>query len=597
MKYRRLFWQIYPSFFLLLFIVLIGLGWSFSISLRNFHYQQTSSDLKARAQLVALQLQDQLWSADQSKLTDDITRLGQQSGTRITIIRKNGDVLADSHQKISAMDNHGQRPEVMMAQELGEGVSVRYSSSVQQQQMYFAIMVKDKTGALGTVRTAISMAVIDKTLGEIYRRLMLIGLIIALLIIPAAWYLSRRISRPLELMTSAAQRFSQGELDAPLAETGSVETGRLARALNSMAEDLSRMIQREVEQRSEMEAILGCMVEGIIAVDKNALVLRLNAAAARMFGVKHFKTGRPIEETIRHSELQRFIHRALKDQDQVEDELVLTGMEKRYLHIQATPLAGPHGKPIGILIVLHDLTRLRQLESVRRDFVANVSHELKTPITAIRGAVETLLDEAEFEGDSYRFLQIIFKQGERLNALIEDLLELSRIEQGVNQGGWVLHNQLLLPVLEGARTACESLINQRQVTVDLRCSPDLSAAIHPHLLEQAVINLISNAVKYSDHQGQIIVEARRGEEQIVIQVQDFGCGIDEKHLPRIFERFYRADPARSRSLGGTGLGLAIVKHVAYAHQGDVSVSSTPGQGSTFSIRLPLHVTESKVGSK
>lgn len=586
MKHHRLFWQIYPSYFLIIALVLIGLGWSFSISLRNFYYQQSSGDLKARAQLVALQLKEHIQLDDSEKLIDYIVRLGQQSETRITIIENDGEVLADSHQKISNMDNHRQRPEVVMAREQGEGVSVRYSNSVHQQQMYYAMLLQTKNSPVRTVRTAIPLSVIDRALSDIYRRLMMIGLVVAFAIIPVAWFLSRRISRPLELMTSAAQRFSQGDLATPLAEVGSVETSRLARALNTMADELSRMIRREVDQRAEIEAILGCMIEGIIAVDQDARVLRLNTAAIKMFGVKKFQSGRLIEEVIRHAELQQFIHKALRVQEPVESELVLLGLEKRYLHIQATPLTDSRKQRIGVVIVLHDLTRLRQLESVRRDFVANVSHELKTPITAIRGAVETLMDEAVLEGDNRRFLQIIFKQGERLNALIEDLLDLSRIEQGANQGGWVLESGLLLPVLEGARTACESLMNQHQVRVEVDCPEDLQAAIHPQLLEQAVINLLSNAIKYSEKNSFVRVTAREEMDWIDIRVEDFGCGIDEKHLARIFERFYRADPARSRRLGGTGLGLAIVKHVAYAHQGDVSVTSIPEKGSCFVIHLP-----------
>jgi two-component system phosphate regulon sensor histidine kinase PhoR len=238
------------------------------------------------------------------------------------------------------------------------------------------------------------------------------------------------------------------------------------------------------------------------------------------------------------------------------------------------------------LLVLHDLTRLRQLESVRRDFVANVSHELKTPITAIRGAVETLLDEESANATGLRFLQIIFKQSERLNALVEDLLDLSRIEQEAIQGGWELTTSAVCPVLESSRAACESLLQQQQIDLQIRCSEQLKACLNAPLLEQAVINLLTNAIKYSDPGGQVLVEVAEEDGQVRILVQDFGCGIDKEHLPRVFERFYRADQARSRNLGGTGLGLAIVKHVAQAHRGEVEVTSTPGEGSRFTILLP-----------
>jgi len=238
------------------------------------------------------------------------------------------------------------------------------------------------------------------------------------------------------------------------------------------------------------------------------------------------------------------------------------------------------------LIVLHDLTRLRQLESVRRDFVANVSHELKTPITAIRGAVETLLEEQLEETPEHQFLRIIFKQSERLNALVEDLLDLSRIEQGVNEGGWELRTDSIAPILEGGKCACESLLSQQQIEVTIDCPEQLRARIHAPLLEQAVINLLSNAIKYSDVGQTVSMNAFELEDNVMIEVQDFGCGIEEKHLARLFERFYRIDLARSRSLGGTGLGLAIVKHITYAHMGEVLVKSKFGEGSLFTIVLP-----------
>jgi two-component system phosphate regulon sensor histidine kinase PhoR len=249
-------------------------------------------------------------------------------------------------------------------------------------------------------------------------------------------------------------------------------------------------------------------------------------------------------------------------------------------------LTGTGSERIGVLLVLHDLTRLRQLESVRRDFVANVSHELKTPITAIRSAVETLLDEEPSTSTNLRFLEIIFKQNERLNALVEDLLDLSRIEQGASQGGWELTESNLSPVLESARIACESLIQQQQVELQVDNRSELRAAINAPLLEQAIINLLTNAIKYSEPGGRVILATAETEQHLRIQVQDFGCGIDQKHLPRLFERFYRVDLARSRNLGGTGLGLAIVKHVTQAHKGEIEVTSTLGKGSCFTLLLP-----------
>ena len=584
---RRLVWQLYPSYLVLIILILLVIGWYLSGELRSFHYRQSAEDLRARAQLVEQQLQGHLSISHQNWLLPLVKRLGEKSGTRITIILNDGRVLADSDENAQQMDNHGQRPEILEAFAGRQGISIRFSKTLGQSLMYVAIPAYTEGQLVGSIRTAFPVSAIDATLKGIYLKLLLAGLVIAVLLAPVCWWFSRRLSYPLELMTDGAQRFSHGDLDIPLAVTGSEETQRLAEAMNQMAAKLADRIGQEIEQRSEIETVLGCMVEGIIAVDNDEHIIRLNRAAAELFKVSpQLNPGRPIQEVIRQAELQRFIRQALNQQEPLEEELVMHGSDKSYLHVQATPLPGSEDSRIGVLIVLHDLTRLRQLESVRRDFVANVSHELKTPITAIRGAVETLLDDESTDAASQRFLQIIFKQSERLNALVEDLLNLSRIEQGVESGGWELSCELVLPILDSARVACESLLLQQQIGLEVNCQEQLKVRANASLLEQAIINLLTNAIKYSEPGSQVLVEVSELEEQISIRVEDSGCGIDKEHLPRLFERFYRADLARSRSLGGTGLGLAIVKHVAHAHRGEIMVTSEMGKGSCFTLLLP-----------
>ncbi|PLX80391.1 MAG: PAS domain-containing sensor histidine kinase [Desulfuromonas sp.] len=588
MKRRRLVWQLYPTYLVLILLVILAVSWFVLTELRGFHYRQTTSDLQSRAELVEQQLFGRFDEGNRSWLNRQVNSLGKRSGTRITLVLKDGRVLADSEEDPLQMDNHGQRPEILEAFAGRPGVSTRFSNTLGQTLMYVAIPVYDDGRLIGTVRTAMPLSDIDRTFQVIYWKLFGGGLVIALLMAPICWWLSRRISRPLEEMTVGAQRFSRGELGVPLKEAGSEESSRLAAAMNKMAVELSERIAREVEQRSEIETVLGCMVEGIVAVDNDEQVIRLNFAAADLFGVStKIGSGRPLQEVIRQSELQRFVSRALGQQGPLEEELVMHGPQQRYLHAQATPLTGKSKERIGVLVVLHDLTRLRRLESVRRDFVANVSHELKTPITAIRGAVETLLDDEELNPVSSRFLEIIFKQSERLNALVEDLLDLSRIEQGQ---GWEMRGVRLLSVLESARNACESLLLEHEIDLKIFCPEQLQARVNPPLLEQAIVNLLTNAIKYSEMQSRVVIEVAQLDDKLAIRVQDFGCGIAQEHLDRLFERFYRVDQARSRSLGGTGLGLAIVKHVAQAHRGDVRVTSIPGEGSTFTVLLPFNRT-------
>jgi two-component system phosphate regulon sensor histidine kinase PhoR len=299
--------------------------------------------------------------------------------------------------------------------------------------------------------------------------------------------------------------------------------------------------------------------------------------------------GRTLAEVVRNPDLLRFVARLENGAGPAETEITLrAGAGWRHLRVSATGLTERDGRRLGTLMVLSDVTRLRELENVRRDFVANVSHELKTPVTAIKGAADTLMDGAAEEPDTRsRFLAIIQRQSERLSALISDTLSLARIEQQVDKGATPrLREAPVRDVLVGAEAACETQALVREVRVEVDCPPDLSAPMDPPLVEQAVINLLQNAIQYSPKGGAVTLHGVARERECVIEVVDRGPGISPEHLPRLFERFYRVDPARSRELGGTGLGLAIVKHICLAHGGRATVESTIGSGSTFRIHLP-----------
>jgi two-component system phosphate regulon sensor histidine kinase PhoR len=297
--------------------------------------------------------------------------------------------------------------------------------------------------------------------------------------------------------------------------------------------------------------------------------------------------GRRLQEVIRNADLTRFISRALAGQEPVEADVLLHGGRQRVMQARGSALHDMDGRAIGAVVVLNDVTDFRRLEDIRRDFVANVSHELKTPVTSIKGFVETLLDGAMRDaGDAERFLRIIARQADRLHAIIEDLLSLSRIEQSEDADTIVLEPTPLSGVLESAMSACHAGAVDRQIAVALECEPLLTARINPLLFEQAVVNLLDNGIKYSDPGQPVSMVARSVNGEVTVSVADRGVGIAQEHLSRIFERFYRVDRARSRKLGGTGLGLAIVKHIVQAHHGRVTVDSTLGVGTTFTIHLP-----------
>jgi two-component system, OmpR family, phosphate regulon sensor histidine kinase PhoR len=404
-----------------------------------------------------------------------------------------------------------------------------------------------------------------------------------------AYVFARRLAISLMQIRAGVERIAQIDDSGRAKATFDNSVASLAVAVNDVARHLQERAAELTQRRQEHDTIVSSMIEGVLVVDADEKLISINQAAARLLGLENANViGRSLQETVRNSDLHRLVTRTLEFGTPVEGDVILQGVEDRHLQVTGTMLRNATRDTVGALIVLNDVTRLRKLEQVRRDFVANVSHELKTPITSIKGYVETLLDGAFRNPDDIeRFLKIVAKQANRLNAIIEDLLKLSRIEQGVERGEIVLEQTALKGLLAAAISACETQIAVKSIHVSLLCPDDLVARVNPPLLEQAVVNLIDNATKYGDAGSAIEIAAIQNSSAISIVVRDHGVGIAPEHLPRLFERFYRVDKARSRAEGGTGLGLAIAKHIVLAHGGTISVDSRMGEGSTFTISLPL----------
>lgn len=588
---KTLHHQIYLSYLLITFLALGAIGWYSLSSLRDFLYDRTQGDLMGRAALVREQTQAHFHAGQLRKLREAATRLGQAGGMRVTLMLPSGKVVGDSHEDPSVLDNHALRPEMARALKGETGASQRYSQTLKSELMYVALPVWEEGRVIGVVRTAVPLTLIHETLEGITFQIVLAGLVIALIATPVSLLMSRRISRPLLVMKEHAQRFAAGDLRSRIHVNGPRDIEDLAQVLNTMAAQLDQRIRTITAQRNEQEAILASMVEGVIAVDSDERIISINQAAARFLGARPADAqGRSVQEVFRNSQIQKFVQRALKGIETVESDIVLDKPDEvRYLQAVGTVLRDFRDETIGAVIVLNDVTRLRRLETMRRDFVANVSHELRTPITSIKGFIETLLNGAMKDPeDTERFLGIIARQADRLNSIIEDLLSLSRIEQDSEQQGIVLKETELRPLLESAIQNCSSQAAKKNIRIELDCDASLTVPLNPPLIEQAVVNLVDNAIKYSDDNTRICVAAARTPRQVLLTVSDQGRGIDAEHLPRLFERFYRVDKARSRQMGGTGLGLAIVKHIAQAHGGRVDVQSTVGKGSVFRIHLPLN---------
>ncbi len=589
MARKQLVWQFLLPFLVITLLALLTTTWLFSRALDQFHVEQTRKELEARARLVAAQVDHSLRLEESARIDELCKQLGPLSFTRLTVILPDGRVLGDSSEDPQRMENHADRPEIAAALGGVVGMSTRFSHTVQQKMMYVAVPVTDSGRVVGSVRASLSMAGIDRTKHTIVTQVIGIALAVALGAALVSLWVARRISQPLAEMRDGAERFARGEFARRLPHYRSEELAGLAGAMNQMAAQLDERIRTVVGQRNEQEAVLASMIEGVLAIDRNEKILRINPAAASLLDIQaETAIGRRIQEVSRKTDLQQFIATALQSKDPVETEmrLMIRG-EERFLQTHGAPLRDATGKEIGVLMVLNDITRLQRLENIRRDFVANVSHELKTPITAIKGSVETLLGGAMDEPDSApRFLDIIARQSDRLNAIIEDLLALSRIEQGEEKGGIQLVPVVIGEVIQSAVQSCQIKAQDKQVRLVADCADNPQCQANAPLLEQALINLIDNAIKYSNEGGEVQLAVHTGTPGIEITVRDFGCGIDREHLPRLFERFYRVDKARGRKQGGTGLGLAIVKHIVQAHGGQVRVDSTPGEGSLFTISLP-----------
>ncbi len=589
MRRKPFFWHIFPPFLFITatactVIVLYALRVS-----RDFHTEVTVDNLKVRAVL----LHDLFAHIERPvpALVDSLAGVyGRGTRTRITVIRPDGAVVGDSEEDPLVMDNHGDRPEIRSALRGDTGIAVRYSATLSRDLIYVALPLMARGELGGVIRTSVPRLRVIKTQSGMRLRIALAALIVLVTAVGVSLWLSRRLARPIIELTRGAELLAEGKLGTRLRAPAAGETARLCEAMNTMARQLSERIETITRRRNEQEAILSAMVEGVIAVDRDEHIIMINAAAGEMIGrTPGEAAGKWIQEAVRNVELQKIIQELLRLGKPLRREAsaMVTGGDEKNLEVIGTVLNDPAGKARGVLVVLHDISELKRLENVRREFVANVSHELRTPLTSIKGFVETLLEGAmDNERERVRFLEIIEGHVNRLNAIIKDILTLSRLEKEARNGDVALHVSSLGGVVREAVEVCMPRAREKRLQLEMGPVSDRRARINPSLLEQAIINLIDNAIKYSDADTEVTVSCIADEENVRISVTDHGPGIPEEHLPRLFERFYRVEKARSRKLGGTGLGLSIVKHILNVHGGKVEVESRVGEGSAFTLMLP-----------
>jgi two-component system phosphate regulon sensor histidine kinase PhoR len=585
---KRLIYQLFPSYLLITLVSLVAVSWYALSFTRDFFLERTQIDLEVSGRMLEKQIARLLSPLDAQAIDQLCKDAAGETVNRVTVILPDGRVVGDSEEMPDRMENHLDRVEIREAYRGEVGVSVRFSETLQKNMMYVALPLVANQQLRGVLRTSIAVNAVDDRIGVIRLRLFIGALLIALLASGVSWFVSKRITIPIERMRDGAERFATGDLLHRLEAPGTAEFSALAESMNQMAEQLQQRMDEITNQRKKTESVLASMREGVIATDMEQRVISLNPAAARMFDVSmKADDGRNILEVIRNHDFQELMKQCLTSGENLERDIVYHQGGERTFSVHCTPLVDVMQKRLGVLVVISDVTQLRRLENMRRDFAASVSHEIKTPLTAIKGFVETLvtgrLDDPE---EMRRFLEIIDRHVNRLAAIIEDLMQLSRIERDdeIQQIG--LEDCRVVDVLNTAIGLCKEAIKKKGIDVQLVCEDELSGCFDATLLEQAAVNLLDNAIKYSPEKSTIRIEAGNTNGEVQIRFQDQGMGIAKKHLPRLFERFYRVDKARSRKLGGTGLGLAIVKHIAQAHGGSVSVESELEKGSSFTLHLP-----------
>ena len=586
----RIYWKLTLIFCSLIVLIITGTFFYLDTHLKAYVETRIQDNLKKdlllNKDLIDNDLSQKIAAGDTSGLAD---RIGRNLGVRTTIINPEGVVIGDSDvgkEGLSKLENHITRAEVQDAIQKGFGQSKRFSTSIRKHMLYMAMPLgKDKV--IGILRLAMPLSDIELIESRMLKTvsIAIVFAVIAMLI--ASFFVSIMISRPLYEMSATAKRLAGGDFSRKAIVYSNDETGDLAKALNNMADEISSKVKNISSEKAKLEAILSSMFEGIMLTNEKGEILLVNPSIRKLFLMDSKPEGRKPLEVIRSNVVQEIVDRVLhENREVITQEVSVSVPEEKKIMINGVPIIKDNIAE-GAVFVFHDITELKRLEEVRKDFVANVSHELRTPISSIKGYAETLLDGKVNNEDTVKeFLGIIYQDSNRLANLIDDLLDLSKIESGKMS---IEFEPLdILPIVKRCANVLEKSAKDKALVIKLDVPADLPKVLGDHKrLSQVFLNLLDNAIKYTPEGGAITLSASSKENVIQVDVSDTGIGISEKDLPRIFERFYRVDKARSRELGGTGLGLSIVKHIVQAHAGQVWVRSTLGIGSSFSFTIPV----------
>lgn len=580
----------------ILLVLLLGVVISGVLSARvveNNFYSSIEESLTTDLGLIRELIGEKL-IYDRNGLDEYTRKIKSITNARITIVDARGNVIIDTERDHTTMDNHALRPEVSEAFKGNTGKAVRYSYTLKVDLLYIAQPVFKDGNIIGVIRLSRPLYEINTLVRKLYLNVfigVLVGLAVSLLL---GYRVSVKITKPIKDITHIATRIASGQLSKRINVTGKDEIGVLAASINNMASKLNDTIISLQDKNTKLEAIMSSVVNGIIAIDSTERILFINSVASRLLNIEEEEVvGKHLLQAVRSNAIDNYLKALLRDNRYFDTEIAMDYPDEKILRFYANPIKHIDRSDIaGIIITIQDITELRKLERMRTEFVANVSHELKTPLTSIKGFAETLKTGAiEDKEDAVRFLNIIEAEADRLYRLISDILSLSELEQKKTKT--ITEEIRIDKAVKEVLSILKSQADRKGIELTSKVQDEIKSLTgDPDKLKQMLLNLVDNAVKYTPEKGRVSVEAYnvidyKDKDSIVIKVTDNGIGIPEQHIPRLFERFYRVDKARSRKVGGTGLGLAIVKHIIILFEGEVEVRSEVGKGTVFTITLPV----------
>jgi len=585
----KLQWKLTAIFCLLALFVLAASHIYFNSHLKSFIKSDIENTLRKELLLnkdfLEHELSKELTASEAAALAD---RIGAALGVRATIIAPDGTVIGDSEVKkedLSKLDNHLGRPEVQQALKEGFGLSQRYSRTLKMRMLYTATVVgKDKP--LAILRLVIPVSAVAEFEGEMQKILVAGAVGVFLVSLLLSFLISLAVTRPLAKISSVASAIASGDFSKKILVRSNDEIGDLEKTLNYASDEIKAKMEKIESGEAKLETVLSGMIEGVIVTDPKGKIILANPSLRKLFFIDTAPEGKTPLEVIRNSAVQDIVDKVLKGGERMAtDEITISSPEEKFIKVSGVAII-KEKRLEGAILVFHDITELRRLERVRQDFVANVSHELRTPLSSIKGYSETLLDtRAAKPEDRKEFLNIIYRESDRLAKLIDDLLDLSKIESG--KMSMVFLPIEIVPIIKRSAGVLEKLARDKSIKIEFDIPEGLSKVMaDENRLSQVFLNLLDNAVKYTPEGGSVKISVFPQGKYLQVDITDTGVGIPEIDVPRIFERFYRVDKARSRQLGGTGLGLSIVKHIVQAHGGQVWVESEVGRGSTFSFTIP-----------